>query len=71
MKSEAANAVENGRQRQETAKNAITYFEDFMILFPDDTSIADAAAGLSDMKTMMAESRALKRIGANRAGIRI
>ena len=38
-------------------KNAITYFEDFMILFPDDTSIADAAAGLSDMKTMMAESK--------------
>jgi outer membrane protein assembly factor BamD len=28
-----------------------------MILFPDDTSIADAAAGLSDMKTMMAESK--------------
>lgn len=42
---------------QSATKNAITYFEDFMILFPDDTSIADAAAGLSDMKTMMAESK--------------
>lgn len=42
---------------QSSTKNAITYFEDFMILFPDDTSIADAASGLSDMKTMMAQSK--------------
>lgn len=42
---------------QTSTREATTYFEDFMILFPNDSSIAAAATGLSDMKTMMAESK--------------
>ena len=44
---------------QGATKQAITYYEDFMILFPNDTHIGAAEKGLSDMKRMMAQSRIL------------
>ncbi|MEO5958926.1 MAG: outer membrane protein assembly factor BamD [Opitutaceae bacterium] len=42
---------------QANTKESITYFEDFMILFPSDTNIADAEKGLDGMKKMLAESK--------------
>lgn len=42
---------------QANTKEAITYFEDFMILFPGDTSIGPAEKGLDGMKKMLAESK--------------
>jgi outer membrane protein assembly factor BamD len=42
---------------QAATKEAITYFTDFMLLFPSDTGIAAAEKGLDNMKTMLAESK--------------
>jgi outer membrane protein assembly factor BamD len=42
---------------QANTKESITYFEDFMILFPSDTNIAEAEKGLDGMKKMLAESK--------------
>jgi outer membrane protein assembly factor BamD len=42
---------------QAQTKDSITYFEDFMILFPGDAKIASAADGLDKMKVMLAESK--------------
>ncbi len=42
---------------QGETKQAITYQEDFMILFPNDRKIGDAAQGLDNMKKMLAESK--------------
>ena len=42
---------------QGSTKTAISYYEDFMILFPSDTNIAVAARGLDDMKKMLALSK--------------
>jgi outer membrane protein assembly factor BamD len=42
---------------QGSTKEAITYFTDFMLLFPSDTNIANAEKGLDSMKTMLAESK--------------
>ncbi|HNC23639.1 MAG TPA: outer membrane protein assembly factor BamD [Opitutaceae bacterium] len=42
---------------QASTQEAITYFEDFMILFPNDFKISDAAKGLDAMKKQLAESK--------------
>ncbi|MSU64934.1 MAG: outer membrane protein assembly factor BamD [Opitutus sp.] len=42
---------------QASTKESITYFTDFMLLFPSDTNIATAEKGLDGMKTMLAESK--------------
>jgi outer membrane protein assembly factor BamD len=42
---------------QASTKEALTYFEDFMILFPNDASIPTAAKGLDAMKQMLSESK--------------
>ena len=42
---------------QAETKQAITYQDDFMILFPNDPKIGVAAVGLDDMKKMLAESK--------------
>lgn len=42
---------------QGSTKEAITYFTDFMLLFPSDTNISAAEKGLDGMKTMLAESK--------------
>lgn len=42
---------------QASTKEAITYFTDFMLLFPSDGSIGAAENGLDGMKSMLAESK--------------
>jgi len=49
--------VEGPYYDQASTKEAITYFTDFMLLFPSDTNIAPAESGLDGMKTMLAESK--------------
>ncbi len=52
-----ASIVQGPHYDQSSTKEAITYFEDFMILFPGDANIAVAEKGLADMKEMLAESK--------------
>jgi outer membrane protein assembly factor BamD len=52
-----ASLVDGPYYDQASTKEAITYFTDFMLLFPSDTSIAAAEKGLDGMKTMLAESK--------------
>jgi outer membrane protein assembly factor BamD len=42
---------------QASTKEAITYYEDYLILFPGDSGAAIAEKGLSDMKQTLAESK--------------
>ena len=42
---------------QASTKEAITYYEDFMILFPSDANLPQAARGLDSMKVMLAQSK--------------
>jgi outer membrane protein assembly factor BamD len=42
---------------QASTKEAITYYQDFMILFPGDHNIGVAEQGLADMKQTLAESK--------------
>jgi outer membrane protein assembly factor BamD len=52
-----ASLVDGPYYDQGATKEAITYFTDFMLLFPSDTNIATAEKGLDGMKTMLAESK--------------
>ena len=52
-----ASLVDGPFYDQGATKEAITYFTDFMLLFPGDTNIATAEKGLDGMKTMLAESK--------------
>lgn len=52
-----ATLVEGPYYDQANTKESITYFEDFMILFPSDTNIPAAEKGLDGMKRMLAESK--------------
>lgn len=52
-----ASLVDGPNYDQEATKEAITYFEDFMILFPEDGNLATAQTGLDDMRTVLAESK--------------
>jgi outer membrane protein assembly factor BamD len=52
-----ASLVDGPYYDQGSTKEAITYFTDFMLLFPSDTNIANAEKGLDGMKTMLAESK--------------
>jgi outer membrane protein assembly factor BamD len=42
---------------QASTKQAMTYYDDYMILYPGDSDIAKAAAGVDKMKTILAESK--------------
>lgn len=42
---------------QASTKEAITYYEDYMILFPGDAGMASAEKGLANMKKVLAESK--------------
>jgi outer membrane protein assembly factor BamD len=42
---------------QASTKEAMTYYEDFMILFPGDANIGHAAEGVDKMKTTLANSK--------------
>jgi len=52
-----AHLVEGPNYDQGSTKEAITYFEDFLILFPSDANIPSAAKGLDQMKQVLAESK--------------
>ena len=52
-----ASLVDGPYYDQGATKESITYFTDFMLLFPGDTNIANAEKGLDGMKTMLAESK--------------
>jgi outer membrane protein assembly factor BamD len=52
-----ATLVDGPYYDQANTKESITYFEDFMILFPSDGSIGAAEKGLDGMKKMLAESK--------------
>lgn len=52
-----ASLVDGPYYDQESTRDAITYFEDFMILYPSDNNVATAEKGLSNMKKVLAESK--------------
>lgn len=52
-----ASLVNGPAYDQHSTKEAITYYEDFMILFPGDPGVASAEQGLSDMKRVLALSK--------------
>jgi len=52
-----ASLVDGPYYDQTSTREAITYFEDFMILFPGDSGLPNAESGLDQMKTVLAESR--------------
>lgn len=52
-----ASLVEGPYYDQASTREAITYFEDFMILFPSDSGVGAAEKGLNEMKRMLAESK--------------
>ncbi|MEX2045460.1 MAG: outer membrane protein assembly factor BamD, partial [Opitutus sp.] len=52
-----ASLVDGPYYDQASTKESITYFTDFMLLFPGDGSIAAAETGLDGMKNMLAESK--------------
>ncbi len=52
-----ASLVDGPYYDQGSTKESITYFTDFMLLFPSDTNIGAAEKGLDGMKTMLAESK--------------
>jgi len=52
-----ASLVEGAYYDQAETREAITYYEDFMILFPGDSNIGKAAQGLDTMKRVLAESK--------------
>ncbi|WP_415907624.1 outer membrane protein assembly factor BamD [Oleiharenicola sp. Vm1] len=49
--------VEGAYYDQASTKEAITYFEDYLIQFPGDSGAGTAEKGLADMKTMLAQSK--------------
>jgi outer membrane protein assembly factor BamD len=52
-----ASLVDGPAYDQASTKNAITYYEDYMILFPGDASMATAEKGLANMKKVLALSK--------------
>jgi outer membrane protein assembly factor BamD len=52
-----ASLVDGPAYDQSSTKEAITYFEDYMILFPGDAGMASAEKGLERMKTVLANSK--------------
>ena len=52
-----ASLVDGPLYDQASTKEAITFYEDYMILFPGDPNISEAEKGLADMKTVLAQSK--------------
>jgi outer membrane protein assembly factor BamD len=52
-----ASLSEGPKYDQASTKEAMTYYEDFMILYPGDSNLAAAAAGVDKMKTILAQSK--------------
>jgi len=55
-----AELVDGAYYDQGATREAISYFKDFMILFPDHPRIAEAEAGLAAMKSIEAQSKMVK-----------
>lgn len=51
-----ASLVDGPEYDQAATKESITYYEDYMILFPGDAGMASAEKGLASMKTVLARS---------------
>lgn len=49
--------VDGPQYDQASTKQAITYYEDYMILFPGDAGMVHAETGLARMKTVLAQSK--------------
>lgn len=52
-----ASLVDGAMYDQTSTNEAITYFQDFQILFPGDPQVGAAEKGLADMKRVLAESK--------------
>ncbi len=52
-----ASDVQGPAYDQGATKQAITYYEDFTIQFPQDPNVPSAAKGLADMKTVLAQGK--------------
>ena len=52
-----ASLVDGPLYDQASTRDAITYYEDYMILFPGDSGMANAEKGLDKMKTVLARSK--------------
>jgi outer membrane protein assembly factor BamD len=52
-----ASRVEGPNYDQTSTKEAITYYEDYMILYPGDPNIGASEKGLAEMKQVLAESK--------------
>jgi outer membrane protein assembly factor BamD len=52
-----ASLVDGAYYDQASTKEAITYYEDYLIQFPGDSSAGTAEKGLAEMKTMLAQSK--------------
>ena len=52
-----ASLVDGPLYDQASTKEAITYYEDYMILFPGDAGMASAEKGLAGMKKVLAQSK--------------
>ena len=52
-----ASMTEGPKYDQASTKQAMTYYEDFMILYPGDSGIGLAAAGVDRMKTILSQSK--------------
>lgn len=52
-----ASLVQGPNHDQAATQEAITYFQDYMILFPGDPNVGAAETGLDEMRTMLARSK--------------
>ena len=52
-----ASLTQGPKYDQGATKEAMTYYEDYMILYPGDSNIAVAASGVDKMKTILAQSK--------------
>ncbi|WP_438483476.1 tetratricopeptide repeat protein [Oleiharenicola lentus] len=52
-----ASLVDGPYYDQASTKEAVTYYEDYMILFPGDAGMTSAEKGLDDMKIVLAKSK--------------
>ncbi len=52
-----ASLVDGPLYDQASTKHAVTYYEDYMILFPGDAGMVQAESGLAKMKTVLAQSK--------------
>ena len=52
-----ASLVQGPYYDQASTRQAITYFEDFQILFPNDANMPDVEKGLADVRTTFAQSK--------------